>query len=150
MGGELSVWQQFKKRNGSRQNLSIREVDCECGKHTDLVEKYRVQGFPTILKIEKHRTICFDGARTLDALERFTGIGNTLRCICLHKLAETNFIDFRENQSIASIFDDDIISFKPHAYVTQNDLDDITTNKCISRDMYGNVWQCVWRCVHNR
>ena len=64
----------------------------------------------------------YQGERTVEGLEQFLGLSTSLRDLCLKKLAETNLIDFREHHTVASMFADDILVFKPHQYITVDDI----------------------------
>jgi thiol-disulfide isomerase/thioredoxin len=67
MDGKESVWEQLKR--GHHEEVTFVQVNCD--ENRELVQKFNIRGFPTILKIKNTKVIPFEGERTVKALEEF-------------------------------------------------------------------------------
>jgi thioredoxin 1 len=66
----MPEWQRFVKLNGNNSKVKIETVEKDDA--PDLVQKYNVQGFPTIIAINNGKKVKeFEGERTVDDLQRF-------------------------------------------------------------------------------
>ena len=67
----MPEWQRFVKLNANNKKVKIETVEKDDA--PELIQKYNVQGFPTIIAINDGKKVKeFDGERTVDDLQRFT------------------------------------------------------------------------------
>ena len=66
----MPEWQRFVKLNANNKKVKIETVEKDDA--PELIQKYNVQGFPTIIAINDGKKIKeFEGERTVDDLQRF-------------------------------------------------------------------------------
>ena len=66
----MPEWQRFQKLNANKKNISIETIEKDDA--PELIQKYNVQGFPTIIAINNGKKVKeFEGERTVDDLQRF-------------------------------------------------------------------------------
>ena len=69
----LPIWNNFKNEFGEKKINDIKvnfyEIDCE--KNTDLAEKYKIEGYPTIKLVHGNKVITYDAKPDIDTLNQF-------------------------------------------------------------------------------
>ena len=66
----MPEWQRFVKLNANNKKVKIETVEKDDA--PELIQKYNVQGFPTIIAINDGKLVKeFNGERTVDDLQRF-------------------------------------------------------------------------------
>jgi thiol-disulfide isomerase/thioredoxin len=65
------TWDQFADTNVD-PNIKIIDVKCDNNQNNEICNKYDIEGYPTVLKINKDLVTIYDGPRTLDGLLAFS------------------------------------------------------------------------------
>jgi len=62
------IWDKFIKHIPKDNNIVIVEANCDDNKYFDLIEKYNVKGFPTLVKVHNNNFSHYTGEKTVNGL----------------------------------------------------------------------------------
>ncbi len=65
------IWNELEKRLEDINNISLKKINVNNPKNTDLVDYYNIKGVPTLILVTPEKTIEYEGDRNLEYLYSF-------------------------------------------------------------------------------